>query len=93
MEAANIISTCFTDLKFLAPSADEAGQLMEWLTRNLDLCSSEARISAPPSCRSRYSYWIWDDPSTTYSPDSLFVFGGIPGAPAANDSTPATPFS
>lgn len=60
---------------------------MEWLTRNLDLCSTAARASTPPSCRSRFNYWLWDNPDTIRSPDALFVYGGLQGAFPQPDST------
>ena len=52
---------------------------MQWLTRSLDLCGSYSWASIPPSCRSKFLYWVYDDPSTHQSPDKIFVYGGIPG--------------
>lgn len=66
------------------PTVKQAGELMQWLTRYLDVCRPISTTNAYPTCRSRYAYWFWDDPITLYSPDRLFIFGGILGN---NDST------
>lgn len=53
--------------------------MMQWLTHSLDLCGSYSWDSTPPSCRSKFLYWVYDDPTTNQSPDKIFVYGGIPG--------------
>lgn len=66
------------------PGPTQAAELLERIALNLDLCPSGqpgtaySYTSMPPSCRSRFLYWIYDDPSTTYSaPDRLYLYGGV----------------
>jgi hypothetical protein len=69
-----------------APTPNEAGELMQWLTRHLDVCSPLSHASPPPSCRCRFAYWFWDDPATSYAPDRLYLLGGISGSAAQCDN-------
>lgn len=64
------------------------GELMQRLTRELDLCHPISRAEHPPPCRTRYAYWTWDDPLTPFAPDMLYVYGGVAGEATTGGTCP-----
>lgn len=79
----------------VTPGPQEAAELLQRIALNLDLCplgragSTFSFPSTPPSCRSRYLYWIYDDPSTPlFAPDKLYLYGGLQTSSVQDLGTP-----